>query len=170
MKKELYEGLKKAGEQATDYADTMTLFFGYEESSGDSDLREFKNKTIQINSALLAKKESKGFNKLIENLNTNFQQFVIDLNGAYYFSPVFSHCNIDELYSKIIELSNRNIGIMIDIFKKRYNDLDNNPECRLDLDNLKILEFKFNEYINLKGTTPKTVILTEFSNVIKDIK
>ncbi|MFL0404964.1 P-loop NTPase fold protein [Bacillus nitratireducens] len=170
MKQELYEGLKKSGEQATDYTDTMTLFWGYEESSGDSDLKEFKNKTLEINRALLAKKESKDFNKLIENLNTNFQQFVIDMNGAYYFSPVFSHCNMDELYSKIIELSNRNIGIMIDVFKKRYNELDNNPECRLDLDNLKILELKFNEYINSKGIAPKTVLLTEFSNVIKNIK
>lgn len=170
LKQELLEGLTKAGEQATDYIDTSTLFWGYETSPDDRELQEFNNKTIEINRALLAKKEANDFNKLIENLDVNFQQFVIDINGAYYFIPVFSYCNMDKLYSKIIELSNRNIGIIIDGFKKRYNDLGNNPNCRLDLDNLRSLERKFKDYIQLNGITPKTVLLEELSNVINNIK
>ncbi|PFU61950.1 P-loop NTPase fold protein [Bacillus thuringiensis] len=169
LKQELYEGLKKAEENATNYVDSLTMFWGYEASEEDSDLQEFNNKTIEINRALLAKKESNDFNNLIENLNENFQQFVIDMNGVYYNTPVFLYCNMDELYLKIIKLPNRNIGIMIDVFKKRYNNLSINPECKLELDNLKKLELKFNEYIQLNGVTPKTVLLKKFSNVINNI-
>lgn len=170
LKQELYEGLKKAGEQATDYVDSLTLLWGYEANPEDSDLQEFNNKTIEINRALLAKKESNDFHKLIENLDENFQQFVIDVNGKYYNTPVFSYCNMDELYLKIIKLSNRNIGIMIELLKKRYKDLRMNSECRLELDNIRDLEKKFNEYIHSKKITPKTVLLTELSEVINGIK
>ncbi|EJQ36079.1 hypothetical protein IEE_05460 [Bacillus cereus BAG5X1-1] len=170
LKQELFEGLVKAGEQATDYVDTTFLFWGYEVSSEDSDLQEFNNKTIEINKALLVKKESHDFNKLIETLDINFQQFIIDMNNVYYFMPVFSYCNIDVLYYKILDLSNRNIGIMIQLFEKRYDNLNDNPECKLDIANLKILESKFNDYIKLKAPTPKTVLLKELSNVIANIK
>ncbi|MDA1847853.1 P-loop NTPase fold protein [Bacillus cereus group sp. RP29] len=169
LKQELYEGLQKAGEQATDYVDSVTLFWGYEVNPEDSDLQEFNSKTVEINRALLAKKEFNDFNKLIEDLNKNFQQFVIDVNGVYYNTPVFSYCNMDELSHKIIKLSNRNIGVMIDVFEKRYNDLRINSECRLELDNLKKLGSKFNTYIQSNELTPKTVLLKEFSNVIKNI-
>ncbi|OOR09995.1 hypothetical protein BW897_24875 [Bacillus cereus] len=169
LKQELYEGLQKAGEQATDYVDSVTLFWGYEVNPEDSDLQEFNSKTVEINRALLAKKEFNDFNKLIEDLNKNFQQFVIDVNGVYYNTPVFSYCNMDELSHKIIKLSNRNIGVMIDVFEKRYNDLRINSECRSELDNLKKLSSKFNTYIQSKELTPKTVLLKEFSNVIKNI-
>lgn len=170
LKQELFEGLVKAGEQATDYVDTSVLFLGYEASSEDSDLQEFINKTIEINKALMVKKESHDFNKLIETLDINFQQFIMDMNNVYYFIPVFSYCNIDALYSKILKLSNRNIGVMIQVFEKRYGNLNDNPKCKLDIANLKILESKFNDYIKSKAPTPKTVLLKELSNVIANIK
>ncbi|PEM56126.1 P-loop NTPase fold protein [Bacillus wiedmannii] len=170
LKQELFEGLVKAGEQATDHVDATFLFWGYEVSSEDSDLQEFYNKTIEINKGLLVKKESHDFNKLIETLDINFQQFIVDMNNVYYFMPVFSYCNIDVLYDKILDLSNRNIGIMIQLFEKRYENLNDNPECKLDIANLKILESKFNDYIKSKAPTPKTVLLKELSNIIANIK
>lgn len=94
----------------------------------------------------------------------------MDMNNVYYFIPVFSYCNIDALYSKILKLSNRNIGVMIQVFEKRYGNLNDNPKCKLDIANLKILESKFNDYIKSKAPTPKTVLLKELSNVIANIK
>ncbi|MBE2918678.1 hypothetical protein HPK02_07170 [Anoxybacillus flavithermus] len=168
LKGEFSEGLEKAGREAEYYENLDTFFLGTEIRPEDQDLREFKNRIITINQELWEEKQSRQVQELMEYLRTDFDKFLVEMQDKYCYIPVFSYYNIDELFESIVVLSNPDIVSMIQLIKKRYK-LVGDLKLYLDLDNLKLLRDKINEYVSGKDITLKLSLLRDLADTIEKV-
>jgi hypothetical protein len=169
LKNELMSGLNIAAKKAENYEDMDSYFLGTEIKPDDHDLKEFKEKIIEINQALKHKQEEKEVQELMETMTSDFHKFLVDMQDKYFYLPVFSYYNVNELFKKILSLSNSDTLSLVQLLEKRYRLSGGDVKLYLDLDNLKLLRDKIDEYVSEKKITPKIVLLKELSATILKI-
>jgi len=169
VKNELMLGLDLAAKKAEYYEKMDSFFIGTEIKPDDHDLKEIKDKLIEINRALKHKKEEKEVQELMETMTSNFQKFLMNMQDKYFYLPVFSYYNVNELFEKILSLSNSDKLSLVQLLENRYRLSGGDVKLYLDLDNLKLLRDKIDEYVSEKKITPKIVLLKELSETILKI-
>ncbi|PGM57294.1 hypothetical protein CN947_23395 [Bacillus cereus] len=169
LKSELMAGLNIAAENA-EYHESMDFHsMGTEMKPEDHDLKEFNDKIIEIKNKLQDERQKEQVQILVGDMTSNFHKFLIDMREKYFYIPVFSYCDVDEIFENILTLSNYDTSLMIQILENRYKYVEENPNLKSDWDNLQIIKTKLNEYTNGKNTTPKISLLRDLSEYIEQI-
>ncbi|NUJ06925.1 P-loop NTPase fold protein [Bacillus paranthracis] len=167
LKNELMEGLNIAADNA-EYNESMDFHSRVAEiEPEDYDLKEFNDKIIEIKNKLRDERQKEQVQILVEDMTSNFHKFLVDMREKYFYIPVFSYCDVDEIFENILLLSNSDTSLMIQILEKRYEYVEENSNLKLDWVNLQALKIKLNEYINEKNTTPKIALLKDLVEYIE---
>ncbi|PWW26609.1 KAP-like P-loop domain-containing protein [Cytobacillus oceanisediminis] len=168
VKKVLLDGLNIAAERSEYYPNMDTFFIGTKIEPKDEDLLEFKEKIISINKVLQTKSEERQIQELMTYLETDFTKFLREMRERYYYVPVFNKYSVDDLFNKIITLSNPDTNTFLILLEKRYENIGENLQFKLYLEKepLKDLKTKIESFIHEKEVTLKVSLLKELIQTI----
>lgn len=171
VKTVLIEGLNIAAGQSEYYPNMDTYFIGTNIESTDKDLLEFKEKIISINKILKEKSEEEKIQELMTFLETDIKKFIHEMSERYFYIPVFNQYSLDDLFHKIISLSNSDTYTFSLLLEKRYSYKEDITRYKLYLEKQPLLDLKskINSFIHEKGITLKVSLLKELVSTIDKV-
>ncbi|MGE7632719.1 P-loop NTPase fold protein [Bacillus paramycoides] len=172
LKRELMEGLKKAGKRGsyTEYTFTMFLLVelrneagAVEEDLAEEDLYVFKEMIQKINSGWVMEKEKEDAQSLLKLMQTDFNSFSRKMNENQFHIniPFFAYCDPEEFCTTIINLSGDNIQKIRSFIRNRKGLVDehNYRYLQYEVSNLKKIRCRLNTEIKSQKMTPRLVYL-----------
>ncbi|MGG0293211.1 P-loop NTPase fold protein [Bacillus pacificus] len=165
LKEELMIGLNKASENGKSIDYLGALFYHEKGIDEDKNLLEFKEEIIKINKTLRSKEEKIAVEKIMDAMKEKTHQSNWMLN--YFHAPFFVHCDIEELSQILIGLTGDQINSFRMLVEKRVSGLNELPQLKIDLENLKLLKQMLNDQINHERMTPRLVSLKELIGSIE---
>lgn len=166
LKKELLMGLGLAS-QDNDimYDERLSMYFKPVEEE-DQNLLEFKNAILKINEEKKQKKLLEEIQILIKQMNLDFNKFLTDVFNKYSYMPIFSYCNVEELFGEILALDNTSTISFTQLLERRYENQEDIPRLSADEEKLKLLKDKIDSYVYEKKITLKISLLKDLSSAL----
>ncbi|MFN7251807.1 MAG: P-loop NTPase fold protein [Anaerobacillus sp.] len=168
IKKDIFQGLKKAGQKGRYFEDINITFFNMGDIEEDEDIRLLKQEIVKINQNLLNKAEQEAVIFLIEEINRNQSEGLIRLRKEYMYKPFFCYCKIDIFYSVVVaRLSNSNLTVLRNFIINRHKTYD--EKLIKDFSNLLKLKKYIDHNIQNKKVTLSLALLNELSTTIEKV-
>lgn len=170
IKKDFLEGLDKAAETSEYYPNLNTYFINITDEA-DKDLIIFKEKIHSINEKLKVKSEEKNIEKLLNYMGTDFKKFTHEMMEHYWYKPIFENYSVDDLFEKIISLSNEKINTFTILLEKRYSNREDNVRYKLYLDKQLLLRLasKIKKYNQQNKTSLKVSLLKKLVHILENV-
>lgn len=171
VKTELLNGLELSGMSGEYYSNLDTYFIGTNIEQQDNDLLEFKEKVISINTSFRLKSEEQRVHELMTYLDSDFRKFLYEMRESFFYVPVFDKYNVDDLFKKILSLTNSDTVSFTLLLEKRYAYKEDikNYKLYLEEESLTVLQSKIEMFINGKEKTLKMTFLQDLSHSIEKV-
>ncbi|MGG0179116.1 P-loop NTPase fold protein [Gottfriedia acidiceleris] len=171
VKTELLNGLELSGMSGEYYSNLDTYFIGTNIEQQDYDLLEFKEKVISINTSFRLKSEEQRVQELMTYLDSDFRKFLYEMRERFFYVPVFDKYNVDDLFKKVLSLTNSDTVSFSLLLEKRYAYKEDikNYKLYLEEESLTALQSKIKMFINGKEKTLKMTFLQDLSHSIEKV-
>lgn len=170
VKAELLDGMEKSANQSSYYVGIDSFFLGSRTAPDDHDANEFKDRIININKAKKEENDAAIVNELIGYLETDYIKFDYEIKEKFFSRPVFVFSSGEELFSKILSLSNVDTARFSRLLQERYKDVGEYKTLSLDFKVLYDLKDRIHSYLEGKNMTLKLSHLAEIASWIIELQ